>query len=75
MKPFATSPLSMVSAPNAITNIPADLKNTLENFPLPNFTDVKLMRDKTGSVPSAKKVIVRAPVTKLPVDRLYICID
>ena len=60
---------------NIITISPAVLKNIpdLELFPTEN--ELKLISESMGNVPSANESIVSPPVKKLPVERVYICID
>ena len=54
---------------------PADLKNIPDFELFLILNELKLMSAKTGKVPRAKANIVIAPVRKLPVDRVYNCID
>ncbi len=60
---------------NKITTKPADLKKIpdLELFLILN--ELKLTRARTGKVPSAKASMVRPPRKKLPVVKVYSCID
>ena len=58
-----------------ITISPAVLKNIPEFLLSLILNELKLTRARTGRVPSAKVNIVKAPFIKLPVERVYICID
>lgn len=70
-----TSAFSKLNSPKNITTMPAVLKNIADCAFLWIPTEPKLNRARTGSVPRAKADMMSAPATKLPVVRVYICID
>ena len=66
--PTAARLLIALKIAKKITSSPTDLKKTPSYSFVLTATDVKLNSPSTGSVPRAKKSIVRAPVMALPVD-------
>lgn len=70
MKPIAARLLRMLKTAKTMTIIPVVLKK----IPLFEISfilkELKLMRAKTGRVPSAKASMVNPPARKLPVERV-----
>ena len=58
-----------------MTISPAVLKKIPEFLLFFMLNELKLTSASTGRVPSAKASIVSPPFQKLPVDKVYICID
>ena len=75
INPITTKLLIKLNKANEITINPAVLKNIpdLELFFILN--ELKLISANTGNVPRAKVSMVNPPLRKLPVERVYICID
>ncbi len=75
MTPVTTKALIKLKSAKIITINPAVLKN----IPFQDFcailNELKKSRLNMGSVPKAKANIVSAPLIKLPVDKVYTCID
>jgi len=75
MNSITTRLFIRLNSANMMTINPALLKK------MPAFglfwilNELKLMSASTGSVPRAKESMVSAPVKKLPVESVYICID
>ena len=74
MSPMITKLFMILKSANNITMSPADLKKTPACLLSLILKELKLISAKTGKVPRAKKSIVRPPVRKLFVVRLYSCI-
>ena len=72
---MTTKLLIRLNRANIITINPADLKKIPERLPFWILNEEKLIRARTGNVPSAKESIDKPPFKKLPVESVYICID
>ena len=59
-----TSALYRLKSPKTITKIPAVLKKTLEYFEELKDFELKVIRNKTGNVPSAKTNIITPALKK-----------
>lgn len=75
MNPAATKLVIILNKANIITTSPAVLKNIPDFELFLTLKELKLIRASTGKVPRANAIIVSPPVRKLPVVRLYNCID
>ena len=75
INPIITKLFNIFIIAKSITISPADLKNIPDLELSFILNELKLVMASIGKVPSAKASIVIAPFQKLPVDRVYICID
>ena len=74
MSPATTRAFITLKSAKRITMSPAVLKNTPAYELFWMLNELKLTSPSTGSVPNANEPIVSAPVKKLPVESVYICI-
>lgn len=65
--PIITKELIKLNNANMITISPADLKKTPDFLLFVTLNELKLIKARIGSVPSANESIVRPPFKKLPV--------
>ena len=75
MRPATTKLFIKLNSANKMTMSPADLKKKPAYRLFLMLNELKLTKPRMGSVPNANEPIVRAPLRKLPVERVYICID
>lgn len=75
MRPAATRELRRVKRAKKMTTRPAVLKKTPLCWLLSIENELKLISERTGRVPRAKAVMVRAPAKKLPLLRALSCMD
>ena len=75
INPITTKLFRILIIAKRMTIIPAVLKNIPEFLLSLILNELKLTRVNTGRVPKAKANIVKAPLKKFPVERVYICID
>ena len=73
--PITTRLLIRLNKANRITISPAALKKMPDFAFFLILNELKLTRAKIGKVPKAKANMVSPPFKKLPVERVYSCID
>ena len=73
--PSAARPPRSEKRPSPITMTPTEAKNRGACFDCVIDSEPNERRERTGSVPSAKKNMIRAPIRDEPLPRVATCID